>query len=156
MPSVGMHGALPICWPLLSCMHHPYLVCILFGMPSLHLFTFSMFFISCTYNNPFMYSFHKTYIILFIQNGVVVNVVKIGCTIYTQSINMIYSLYPTVSNTYMYSGIIPSRLALFPGFSIFSFWLLADPFLHTASNLKLEAGRHGNSNEASQLSTHCT
>ena len=26
-------------------MHHPYLVCILFGMPSLHLFTFLMFFI---------------------------------------------------------------------------------------------------------------
>ena len=26
-------------------MHHPYLVCILFGMSSLHLFTFSMFFI---------------------------------------------------------------------------------------------------------------
>ena len=25
-------------------MHHPYLVCILFGMPSLHLFTFLMFF----------------------------------------------------------------------------------------------------------------
>ena len=26
-------------------MHHPYLVCIVFGMPSLHLFTFLMFFI---------------------------------------------------------------------------------------------------------------
>ena len=26
-------------------MHHPFLVCILFGMPSLHLFTFLMFFI---------------------------------------------------------------------------------------------------------------
>ena len=26
-------------------MHHPYLVCILFGMPSLHLFTFLMFFL---------------------------------------------------------------------------------------------------------------
>ena len=26
-------------------MHHPYLVCILFGMPFLHLFTFLMFFI---------------------------------------------------------------------------------------------------------------
>ena len=26
---------------------HPYLVCILFGMPSLHPFTFSMFFKSC-------------------------------------------------------------------------------------------------------------
>ena len=26
-------------------MHHPYLVCTLFGMPSLHLFTFLMFFI---------------------------------------------------------------------------------------------------------------
>ena len=26
-------------------MYHPYLVCILFGMPSLHLFTFLMFFI---------------------------------------------------------------------------------------------------------------
>ena len=26
-----------------ACMHHPYLVCILFGMPSLHLFTFLMF-----------------------------------------------------------------------------------------------------------------
>ena len=25
-------------------MHYPYLVCILFGMPSLHLFTFLMFF----------------------------------------------------------------------------------------------------------------
>ena len=30
-------GALPLCWPLLLC-YHPYLVCILFGMPSLHLF----------------------------------------------------------------------------------------------------------------------
>ena len=30
-------------------MHPPYLVCILFGMPSLHLFTFLMFFISCFY-----------------------------------------------------------------------------------------------------------
>ena len=29
-------------------MHYPYLVCILFGMPSLHLFTFLMFFKSCT------------------------------------------------------------------------------------------------------------
>ena len=28
-------------------MHYPYLVCILFGMPSLHLFTFVMFFKSC-------------------------------------------------------------------------------------------------------------
>ena len=28
-------------------MHHLYLVCILFGMPSLHLFTFLMFFKSC-------------------------------------------------------------------------------------------------------------
>ena len=28
-------------------MHHPYLVCILFGMPSLHLFTFLMFLFSC-------------------------------------------------------------------------------------------------------------
>ena len=28
-------------------MHYPYLVCILFGMPSLHLFTFLMFFKSC-------------------------------------------------------------------------------------------------------------
>ena len=26
-------------------MHHPYLICTLFGMPSLHLFTFSMFFV---------------------------------------------------------------------------------------------------------------
>ena len=26
-------------------MHHPYLVCVLFGMPSLHPFTFLMFFI---------------------------------------------------------------------------------------------------------------
>ena len=36
-------------------MHHPYLVCILFGMPSLHLFTFLMFFyfflFSCTTNS---------------------------------------------------------------------------------------------------------
>ena len=31
-------------------MHYPYLVCILFGMPSLHLFTFLMFFKSCCYN----------------------------------------------------------------------------------------------------------
>ena len=30
-------------------MHYPYLVCILFGMPSLHLFTFLMFFKSCIY-----------------------------------------------------------------------------------------------------------
>ena len=30
-------------------MHHLYLVCILFGMPSLHLFTFLMFFKSCIY-----------------------------------------------------------------------------------------------------------
>ena len=28
-------------------MHYPYLVCILFGMPSLHLFTFLMFSMSC-------------------------------------------------------------------------------------------------------------
>ena len=28
-------------------MRYPYLVCILFGMPSLHLFTFFMFFKSC-------------------------------------------------------------------------------------------------------------
>ena len=28
-------------------MHYPYLVCILFGMPSLHLFTFLMFLKSC-------------------------------------------------------------------------------------------------------------
>ena len=28
-------------------MHHLYLVCIFFGMPSLHLFTFLMFFKSC-------------------------------------------------------------------------------------------------------------
>ena len=28
-------------------MYHPYLVCKLFGMPSLHLFTFVMFFKSC-------------------------------------------------------------------------------------------------------------
>ena len=32
-------------------MHYPYLVCILFGMPSLHLFTFLMFFKSCVYSN---------------------------------------------------------------------------------------------------------
>ena len=30
------------------CFHYPYLVCILFGMPSLHLFTFLMFFKSCS------------------------------------------------------------------------------------------------------------
>ena len=30
-------------------MHHPYLVCILFGMPSLHLFTFLMFFYFLVY-----------------------------------------------------------------------------------------------------------
>ena len=30
-------------------MHHPYLVCMLFGMPSLHLFTFLMFLFSCFY-----------------------------------------------------------------------------------------------------------
>ena len=29
--------------------HHPYLVCILFGMPSLHLFTFLMFLLSCLF-----------------------------------------------------------------------------------------------------------
>ena len=28
-------------------LYHPYLVCILFGMPSLHPFTFLMFFKSC-------------------------------------------------------------------------------------------------------------
>ena len=28
-------------------MHYPYLVCLLFGMPPLHLFTFLMFFKSC-------------------------------------------------------------------------------------------------------------
>ena len=33
-------------------MHHPYLVCILFGMPSLHLLTFLMFF-----NFLFLYFF---------------------------------------------------------------------------------------------------
>ena len=33
----------------LAFMHHPYLVCILFGMPSLHLFTFAMFLFSCFY-----------------------------------------------------------------------------------------------------------
>ena len=32
-------------------MHSPYLVRILFGMPSLHLFTFLMFFISCIYRS---------------------------------------------------------------------------------------------------------
>ena len=32
-----------------SLLHHPYLVCILFGMPSLHLFTFLMFFKSSTH-----------------------------------------------------------------------------------------------------------
>jgi len=29
--------------------HHPYLVCILFGMPSLHLFTLKGFLFSCFY-----------------------------------------------------------------------------------------------------------
>ena len=32
-------------------MHYPYLVCILFGMPSLHLFTFLMFFKSLGYTD---------------------------------------------------------------------------------------------------------
>ena len=40
-------GALPTCMLTFAFMHHPYLVCILFGMPSLHLFTFLMFFKSC-------------------------------------------------------------------------------------------------------------
>ena len=37
-------GALPLCWPLLLC-YFPYLVCILFSMPSLHLQL--IFFILC-------------------------------------------------------------------------------------------------------------
>ena len=37
-------------------MDHPYLVCILFGMPSLHLFTFLMFFLfSCIYIYIYIY-----------------------------------------------------------------------------------------------------
>ena len=32
-----------------SLLYHPYLVCICFGMPSTHLFTFLMFFKSCIY-----------------------------------------------------------------------------------------------------------
>ena len=31
---------MPVCWPLLSCIIPSYLVCILFGMPSLHLLIF--------------------------------------------------------------------------------------------------------------------
>ena len=34
-------------------MHYPYLVCTLFGMPSLHLFTFLMFFKSCVHYNAY-------------------------------------------------------------------------------------------------------
>ena len=34
-----------------SLLYHSYLVCIPFGMPSLHLFTFLMFFKSCIYTN---------------------------------------------------------------------------------------------------------
>ena len=34
-----------------SLLYHPYPVCILFGMPSLHPFTFLMFFKSCIYKN---------------------------------------------------------------------------------------------------------
>ena len=37
-------------------MHHPYLVCILFGMPSLHLFTFLMFFIFFIITYPVSHS----------------------------------------------------------------------------------------------------
>ena len=40
-------------------MHHPYLVCILFGMPSLHPFTFLMFFyFSCTVRFSFNAQLH--------------------------------------------------------------------------------------------------
>ena len=40
-------------------MHHLYLVCILFGMPSLHLFTFLMFFKSCSIIVPVCSSWCK-------------------------------------------------------------------------------------------------
>ena len=42
-------------------MHYPYLVRILFGMPSLHLFTFLMFFKSCFYIffGPVQWSFQE-------------------------------------------------------------------------------------------------
>ena len=40
-----MHGLGFVNLP--SLLYHPYLVCILFGMPSLHLFTFLMFLKSC-------------------------------------------------------------------------------------------------------------
>ena len=49
-------GALPICWPL----HHPYLVCILFGMPSLHPLTFLIFFTFLyTYKRPSPVPHHR-------------------------------------------------------------------------------------------------
>ena len=38
-----------------SPLYHPYLVCILFGMPSLHPFTFLMFFKSCKFCNSRMF-----------------------------------------------------------------------------------------------------
>ena len=53
-------------------MHHPYLVCILFGMPSLHLFTFLMFFyflvitltsMSCTVRIPAWYNYIDKHVV---------------------------------------------------------------------------------------------
>ena len=40
------NSTLPLCWPLLSCIIPSYLVCILFGMPSLHHFTILPFLFS--------------------------------------------------------------------------------------------------------------
>ena len=46
MRSSSIFNRMGLCLMLtFAFMHHPYLVCILFGMPSLHLFTFLMFFI---------------------------------------------------------------------------------------------------------------
>ena len=49
---------MPICRPLLSC-YHLYLVYILFGMPSLQLFTFLMCLFSCVCTNVETYSMCK-------------------------------------------------------------------------------------------------
>ena len=61
-------------------MHYPYLVCILFGMPSLHLFTFLMFFKSC-----YKYSSHcdktgktlKKYTYIVASDGVCTDMARI-------------------------------------------------------------------------------
>ena len=62
-------------------MHHPYLVCILFGMPSLHLFTFSMFFISCI-----MY-YHQCNV------GTQGKMLMLICLLYIQPFTVILSVY---------------------------------------------------------------